>query len=78
MRRFKRLKSDHFDTPEGHANLAVCAPSPILIHSKGRRLVQNEDEESSAPPATPLLVQKVPGSSTMLETFSDVLKSSRL
>ena len=58
----------------------MCAPTPNLIKSKRRRrrLLTNEVDESSAPPATPIVVQKVPGCVTVLEGFSDVLKNSRL
>ena len=58
----------------------MCAPTPNLIKSKRtrKRLPVNEVDESSAPPATPIVVQKVPGCVTVLEGFSDVLKNSRL
>ena len=59
---------------EGHANQAVCAPPPQLISTRRKRLCLPQLDETSAPPATPVFIQRVRGSTTMLKNFSDTVK----
>ena len=60
---------------EGHANQAMCAPPPQLIKTRRKKLCLPPFDESSAPPATPVFIQRVPENTTVLENFSEMVKS---
>ena len=76
MTRLKKNKVKILDdTAECHADQAVCAPPPQLIRTRRRRLCLPLVDETSAPPAPPVGIQRVRHSTTMLKSFSDTVKS---
>ena len=75
MTKLKRHKPEIIDMDEGHANQAVCAPPPQLIGNRRRKLCLPTFDETSAPPAAPFAINRVPESTTILKIFSDTFKS---
>ena len=63
------------DIAEYDSDQAICAPPPQLIRTRRRRLCLPMLDETSAPPATPVGIQRVRHKATMLKSFSDTVKS---
>ena len=57
---------------EVSANQAACPPTPRLIKNGKRRQLPGPDE-SSAPPATPILIKVPRGMQTKLKGFTDTI-----